>query len=48
MSGSDLYYRQLGHLQCNKIDVAMYLVAHGYAWHCTYYSHNIELLAHKF
>ncbi len=43
ISGTDRYDRQLGHLTCNGNDVAMYLVAHGYAWHYAYYSHNVDL-----
>ena len=43
ISGTDRYNRQLGRLQCNHRDVAMALVANGYAWHYAYYSHNSEL-----
>lgn len=43
ISGTDRYDRQLGHLFCNNTDVAMYLVAHGYAWHYAHYSHNTDL-----
>lgn len=41
--GTDQYKRALGRLQCNQVDVSLYLVANGWAWHSAKFSHDINL-----
>ncbi len=41
--GRDQYQRTLGRLQCNHIDVSLYLVERGLAWHSAKFSHNMQL-----
>jgi len=42
--GIDKYRRPLGRLQCNHIDVSLYLAEHGLAWHYVQYSSDVELI----
>lgn len=41
--GTDKYNRQLGRLQCNRIDASLYLAEHGYAWFNEKYSNDISI-----
>ena len=41
--GIDKYNRQLGRLQCNRMDASFYLAEHGYAWFNEKYSSNISI-----
>lgn len=41
--GMDKYNRQLGRLQCNRIDASLYLAEHGYAWFNEKYSNDINI-----
>lgn len=41
--GTDKYNRQLGRLQCNRIDASLYLAEHGYAWFNEKYSGDISI-----
>lgn len=43
MSGTDKYNRTLGRLQCNNVDVSLYLAERGLAWHYAQYSNDIEI-----
>lgn len=41
--GTDKYNRQLGKLQCNRIDASLYLAEQGYAWHNEKYSADVNI-----
>jgi micrococcal nuclease len=43
LAGKDKYNRHLGKLQCNQIDVSVYMAAHGYAWYNEKYSDNLAV-----
>lgn len=44
LTGMDKYQRYLGRMQCNHIDVSLYLAEQGLAWFDTKYSSDIAIL----
>ena len=42
ITGTDKYNRNLGSLQCNQTDAAMYMVERGLAWHNAKYSNDLS------
>ncbi len=44
LTGMDKYQRYLGRMQCNNIDVSLYLAEQGLAWFDTKYSSDFEIL----
>ena len=44
LTGMDKYQRYLGRIQCNNIDVSLYLAEQGLAWFDTKYSSDLEIL----
>ena len=42
-SGMDKYGRHLGRLQCNQIDVSLYMAAQGHAWYTEKYSNDLAI-----
>ncbi len=43
LTGMDKYQRYLGRLQCNQIDVSLYLTERGLAWHNSKYSSDVSI-----
>jgi endonuclease YncB( thermonuclease family) len=44
LTGMDKYQRYLGRMQCNNIDVSLYLTEQGLAWFDPKYSSDLEIL----
>lgn len=44
LTGMDKYQRYLGRMQCNNIDVSLYLAEQGLAWFDPKYSSDLEIL----
>lgn len=43
LDGSDQYNRHLGNLYCNDVNVSLYLLEQGLAWHNVKYSSDVQM-----